>query len=220
MGIIIFNPQIASADFWGGDLVYLSQILDRTISQYKKIKELTRYSGGTLDELKEINSGLKQALALKETLNHQIRPGALSDLDNVVDLVRTIEHLYGKIPKTSQAKTQKMNDTLVAEGIHLHNEAFRYAENIDPMAENLKQYGQKADMKHAIRASVQGQGMIIHVLNQILRTNAAILKIQSQNLAMKNQRAKMESYHFRKQYKSLGKAFGEIKKDYDLTSFR
>jgi len=218
--LILTTPQKAKADIWGGDLVYLSQLLIYAIQQYEKVKEITQHGEDTLNELKEVNRGLKRAFNLRQTLNKRLKAGTFSNIHDVRQLIRTVEDLYGKIPKTTEAEVHKTTDITIAEGIHMHNQAFKYADELDPEAERLKRYGQSANQKSAIKASVQGQGMIIHVLNQILRTNAALLKMQSQNLAMDNRRSKIEAGHYRKQYKSLGKAFDEIKSDFNLLPIR
>ncbi len=199
--IQIPSPKHAKADFWGGDLIILSKILSNAILQYEKLKSITEFGKGTYRELKEINEGIKKALHLKESLNYKLRPGMLSDLTNIKDIILKLEQVYGKIPKTIFAKTQIANDLAVAESIKLHNDAFKYADQMDPIAEQLKSYGKKANQKNAIRASVQAQGLMINVLNQILRTNAALLKMQSNTLALTNYRSKIKSKYFNTIYK-------------------
>ncbi len=40
-------------------------------------------------------------------------------------------------------------------------------------------------------------GIMIHILNQILRTNSAILKMQSESLALTNCKRKLDSDQFK-----------------------
>jgi len=111
-------------------------------------------------------------MTLRETLNRTLRPGNLSNLSNVNELIRELQNIYGQIPNTSEAKIQSTQDLTVAESIQLHNDAFRYADEVDPEAERMKEYAGDASPQGAAKAGLQAQGVQIHVLNQILRTNA------------------------------------------------
>ena len=82
----------------------------------------------------------------------------------------------------------------------------------------MKEYAQVASPQGAAKASLQAQGVQIHVLNQILRTNAALLKVQSEQLAMQNRRAKLQSEQFRAQYSELSDSAQNFQPGFDLPS--
>jgi hypothetical protein len=65
-------------------------------------------------------------------------------------------------------------------------------------------------------SNAQNIGVLINVLNQVLRTNAAILKIQSEQLALQNRKEKQSSEQFKTMYESIGKALGESIGNYKL----
>jgi hypothetical protein len=217
LSLLTVSPQ-ARSDFWGGDLVYLAQILQQAILQVEQLRLILGNGRDSLGYLQEINQGLRDALRLAETVNRTLKPGALSNLQGVTDVIRELEGIYGKIPVTSEAKLQSTHDLSVAESVHLHNEAFRYADQVDPEAERMKEYAQVASPQGAAKASLQAQGVQIHVLNQILRTNAALLKIQSENLALENRKAKLQSEQFRLQYSELSRSFKDFKPGFSLPS--
>ncbi len=104
------------------------------------------------------------------------------------------------------------------EAINLHNEAFKYADRLDPEAERIKDYAHMVNPAGAAKVTVQSMGMMIHVLNQILRTNAAILKLQSEQLALQNRRGKLDSEQFRMQYEGVSDAFGNLRSNFNLPS--
>jgi len=120
------------------------------------------------------------------------------------------------VPRTAEAPLQRTTDQSVAEAIHLHNEAFRYADRVDPEAERIKDYSKVVNPLGAERLTAQSIGVMINVLNQVLRTNAAILKVQSEQLALQNRKEKLSSEQFRMQYEGLGRGFAEAKASYDL----
>lgn len=214
LSLTISRP--AKADFWGGDLVYLAQILQTAIQQLTQLQSILGNGKDTLNLLRDINRGLRDALGLIRTANQTLRPGVLSDLDNLDQVLSKVEELYGRIPNTSEGKMQLLTDRSVAEAIALHNEAFKYAERLDPEAERIKDYAHVVNPAGAAKVTVQSLGVMIHVLNQILRTNAAILKLQSEQLALQNRRGKLDSEQFKMQYEGVSDAFGQLRSNYEL----
>lgn len=215
--VVIISPS-AKADFWGGDLIYLAQILEQAIMQVQQLKSILGNGKDSLEFLQQINEGQRTALRIINTMNRVLKPGNLSNLNDVNSVLREIQDIYGKIPITAEAKLQSTHDVTVAESIQLHNDAFKYADEVDPEAERIKNYAQVASPQGAAKASLEAQGAIIHVLNQVLRTNAAILKIQSENLAMQNRKSKMQSEAFRSQYTELSSSLRDYKPSFDLPS--
>lgn len=211
-------PNPACADFWGGDLVYLAQILQTAIQQLTQLQNILGNGRDTLNLLRDINQGLRNALNVMRTANQTLKPGVLSDLDNLDFVLSKVEELYGRIPNTPEGKMQLMTDRSVAEAINLHNEAFKYADRLDPEAERIKDYAHVVNPAGAAKVTVQSMGVMIHVLNQILRTNAAILKLQSEQLALQNRRGKLDSEQFRMQYEGVSNAFGNLKSNFNLPS--
>jgi hypothetical protein len=215
--VLITSPS-AKADFWGGDLIYLAQILEQAIMQVQQLKSILGNGKDSLEFLQQINDGQRTALRIINTMNRVLKPGNLSNLSDVNAVIREVQDIYGKIPITAEAKLQSTHDVTVAESIQLHNDAFKYADEVDPEAERIKNYAQVASPQGAAKASLEAQGAIIHVLNQVLRTNAAILKIQSENLAMQNRKSKMQSEAFRSQYTELSSSLRDYKPSFDLPS--
>jgi hypothetical protein len=215
--VVIISPS-AKADFWGGDLIYLAQILEQAIMQVQQLKSILGNGKDSLEFLQQINEGQRTALRIINTMNRVLKPGNLSNLSDVNAVIREVQDIYGKIPITAEAKLQSTHDVTVAESIQLHNDVFKYADEVDPEAERIKNYAQVASPQGAAKASLEAQGAIIHVLNQVLRTNAAILKIQSENLAMQNRKSKMQSEAFRSQYTELSSSLRDYKPSFDLPS--
>ena len=217
LALLVQAPQ-ARADFWGGDLVYLAQILQQAIIQVEQLKRIFGTSKESYEFLQQINEGQRQALRILNTMNRVLKPGALSDLKDVEAVIREVESLYGKIPLTAEAKNQSVHDLTVAESIQLHNDAFKYADTVDPEAQRIINYAQIASPQGAAKTSLEAQGAMIHVLNQVLRTNAAILKVQSETLAMQNRKSKLQSEAFRTQYDELSNGLGESRASFNLPS--
>jgi hypothetical protein len=215
--LLLFSPRSAKADFWGGDLPLLAEIVAKSIEQIARLESIVGNGKDSLQFMRDINQGLRDAMRLQDTMNRTLKGGNWN-LADMNDILHEMEQLYGKIPMTAEAKTQSMHDVTVAESIQLHNDAFRYADSVDPEAERLKLYAEQASPQGAAKASLQAQGVTIHVLDQLLRTNAAILKVQSERLAMDNRKSKLQSDQFRQQYSELGQVLGDSRGGYELPS--
>jgi hypothetical protein len=201
----------ALADFWGGDLPLLAEIVTNTAQELIQIENLLSNARDSYSFLKDINEGAREAMGIMRTLNSTMHAGILSQYNSPVDVLHAIEDLYGMIPQTGDAKMEALNDQSVAEAVTLHNQAFQYADLIDPEAERIKDYAQKVSPMGAGRLTAQSMGVLIHVTNQVLRTNAAILKIMSENLALQNRRTKAESVQFKTQYEGLSNSIKDTR---------
>lgn len=208
LGLVISPQKSALADFWGGDIPLLIQIVANTLQQLAQLKQIMGNGRDTLNLMRDINEGIWEAMGILRTMNTTIQPGIFSQYKNPADLINALQSLYGMIPNTEAAKLQAAQDESVSEAIILHNQAFDYAAMIDPEAEKIKDYSRGVSPAGAGRLTAQSLGVLIHVSNQILRTNAAMLKILSENLALQNRREKLNSKQFETQYSGISSTLG------------
>jgi hypothetical protein len=199
----------ANADFWGGDIPLLIQIVANTLQQLAQLRAILSNGKDTLGLLRDINEGIREAMGIMKTLNTTIQPGMFSQYKTPADVLNAVQAIYGAVPKTTESQLQSSQDQAVAEAITLHNEAFEYANLIDPEAERIKDYSRGVSPAGAGRLTAQSLGVLIHVSNQILRTNAAMLKLLSQNLALQNRHEKLSSEQYRVQYQELSNALSQ-----------
>ena len=197
------------ADFWGGDIPLLIQIVVNTLQQLIQLRNIVGTGQDSLSLIRDINQGISLAMGIIRTQNTTIGPGMFSEYRNTDDVLRAVQDIYGTVPRTTEARLQASNDQAVSEAITLHNQAFDYATMVDPEAERIKDYSRNVSPAEAGRLTAQSLGVLIHVANQILRTNAATLKLLSQNLALQNHHEKISSEQYRVQYKELSSAFSQ-----------
>jgi hypothetical protein len=216
--VITFSISIpnARADFWGGDIPLLIQIVANTMQQLVQLKSILGNGKDTLNFVRDINRGIRDAMTIIRTQNTSLSPGVLSQLQNLDQVMGAVEQLYGIVPNTPEAPMQRTTDQSVAEAINMHNEAFKYAQQVDPEAERIKEYSKVVSPLGAGRLTAQSLGVLIHVMNQVLRTNAAMLKLQGEQLAMTNRKNKLDSEQFKMQYEGLAKSFESLKNEWSL----
>ncbi|MBI4925852.1 MAG: hypothetical protein HY843_08010 [Bdellovibrio sp.] len=217
---ITLSVTPARSDFWGGDVIVLGKILAESIKQLTALNKILGNGQDSFRYLKDINKGISDALNLLNTMNSSLHSGQFGNINDPTELMRALQELYGAIPKTSEAKVQAANDQGATEAIVLHNQAFEYASQIDPEAERIKDYARNVSPQGAAKLTAQSLGVLIHVTNQLLRTNAAILKVLGQNLAMENKKEKLNSDHFRIQYEDMSRSLNQLRGGYDLDGRR
>ena len=191
--VSIFPIKKARADFFGGDIPLLIQVVANTAQQLIQLRQILGTGVDTLNYAQDLNRGIRDALGLIRTQNTSLSPGVMSQLQNLDQVLSAVEQLYGKAPNTPEGQMQRTTDQSVAEAIQMHNDAFKYAQMVDPEAERIKDYARVVSPQGAERLTAQSLGVLINVMNQILRTNAALLKLQSEQLAMGNRKSKIES---------------------------
>jgi hypothetical protein len=209
IAVVALKPTPSKADFWGGDIPLLIQIVANTLQQLAQLRAILGNGQDTLGFLRDINQGISEALNIMRTMNSTLQPGIFSQYRDPATLLSALQDLYGLIPETSHSRLEAAQDQSVSEAITLHNQAFDYAAQIDPEAERIKDYSHSASPAGAGRLTAESLGVLIHVSNQILRTNAALLKIQSENLALQNRKEKMNSAQFHDEYRELSKGFNQ-----------
>lgn len=97
-----------------------------------------------------------------------------------------MEELYGLVPKSSDSALHKLHDATVAESLKLSNQVKDYAEMQEMNANNVFIQSASASPKGAERMNAQTSAQILHSLNQLIRLNGQMLKLQSETMALTN----------------------------------
>jgi hypothetical protein len=218
---ILLQATPARADFWGGDIPLLMEIVVNTLNEISQLKAILGSGSDTLNYLHDINSGIQSAMNIMRTANSTMNAGLWGNIRDPNQLFGMIQDTYGLIPHTQREPVETMTDQTIAEAFTLHNQAFDYADLVDPEAERIKVYSQNVSPLGAARQTSASLGVLIHVNDQILRTNAASLKVMSEQLAYQNRQDKLSSQQFVLQYQALENGFDSLhtmQEAADLTS--
>ncbi len=205
------------ADFWGGDVAVLVQILAQTIQQLAALKQIIGTGADTLNLMRDINRGVKDGLAIIRIINPKFNPGLYGDLETSEQVLRTIQGLYGRIPQTGEARIQEAQDRSVAESIAMNGNIFRFADEADSESKRIIDHAQVVSPQGAAKLTAQSLAVLIGVTTQVLRTNSMMLKMMGENMALQNHKEKVQSAQFRSQYDGLSGAFGGLPKTTKLT---
>lgn len=180
----------AKADMFGGDLIYLAQILANAIKQLTELKNMVDNGKDQLNLLTEINRGINDSLRLAQTIDPNIDPGIYKDWQNAGDALVKLQSIYGIVTSSPDSKVYSDTDQNVAEAVTLNNDIYRYTQNIDELGEAIKDFSHDVSPGGAQKLTAQTLGVMLQVMNQSLRTQATGLKLQAQTMAVQNKKEK------------------------------
>lgn len=186
--MLVSSP--AKADMFGGDLVYLAQILANAIKQLTELKNMVDNGKDQLNLLTEINRGINDSLQLARTIDPNIDPGIYKDWQNVGDALIKLQTIYGIVTSSPNSKVYSDTDQNVAEAVTLNNDIYKYTQNIDELGEAIKEFSHDVSPGGAQKLTAQTLGVMLQVMNQSLRTQATGLKLQAQTMAVQNKKEK------------------------------
>ena len=207
----------ARADFWGGDVVVLTQILANALQQLAQLRSMVNNGSNTLGLLQDINRGIRDGLSVMQMLNPKFNPGLYGDLSTADSVMAIITNLYGSIPQTSEYRLQQAQDQSVAESIAMNGTMFQFADQADNESHRIFDHSQVVSPQGAAKLTAQSVAVLIGVSTQVLRTNSMMLKMMSENMALSNRHEKLESEQYKAQYDGLSDGLGNLPSDSSLT---
>jgi len=171
--------------------------VEESLRRYYQLQQMIQQSKDAQNYMREINSGLDASIRLLESLPIKDEKvlGQLRDFQNSL---KEIERIYGAIPKSPDEGFQSLNDHAIAESLKMVTSATDYAEKQEGNAIRIESRSWDMSPKGAMRMQAQTSSQILLTLNQILRMNAQLLKMQSAQFAAQNREEKQDVVRFQK----------------------
>jgi len=208
--VSLVTPKKAKADMFGGDLVFLAQLVANAIQQLYQLKQILSTGSDTLQLLNDINRGIRDGLNVIRVINPRFNPGLYGNLDTAERVLAVINDLYGRIPVTADARLQEAQDRSVAESIAMNGTLFRYADQVDDESKRILAHAREVNPQGAAKLTAESIAVLIGVTTQVLRTNSMMLKMTGENMALQNRKEKIASSQFKAQYDGLSQALGSL----------
>jgi hypothetical protein len=210
--LLFLLPKPASADLFGGDVVVLTQLLANALQQLVQLKRLLSTGNDTLDLMREVNRGIQDGLSTIQMLDPKFNPGLYGDLDTADRVLSILSDLYGKVPMTSEARLEQLQDQAASESIAMNGTLFQFADKADEETRRILAHADVVSPGGAAKLTAQSVAVLIGVSTQVLRTNSMMLKMMGQNMALTNRGEKLGSLQFKTQYEGLSTAIGDLPK--------
>jgi len=199
-------PKPASADFWGGDVVVLTQILANALQQLAQLQQLLSTGSDTLNLMRDINSGVRTGLTTIQMLNPKFNPGLYGNLSTANQVMDIITNLYGSIPATTESQLQAAQDQSASESIAMNGTLYQVADQADETSREIIAQSQVVSPQGAAKLTAQSIAVLIGVTTQVLRTNSMMLKMMGENMALTNRNEKLQSQQFKTEYEGVSGA--------------
>lgn len=188
--ILMFFGCEARADFWGGDVVVLSQILVQAIQQLAQLRSIVANGQDSLGLIRDINRGINDSLSLFRTISPNTYPGIYSDWAKAQDALAKLQTIYGIAIPGKDAVFYNTTDQSAAESISRNNAIYDYTNQIDQIGESVKSASHAVSPGGAQKLTAQTLGVMLNVMSESLRAQATGIKLQAQSIAIENKKDK------------------------------
>ena len=188
------------------ELPYLIKILTENIKRYEQLKEMMKQSDDMDQFIRALNQGIDNASGLLDSISSD-HGDSLNSLGKLQGTLYRLQKIYGTIPEGRKHPILIHHDQVASEGIKLMELSQDYAKKQEYNAEMVFKQAQSASPVGAQRMTAQMSAQILHILNQILRVNAQILRLQSEQFAYGNKKGKDHAKHFNQLNQDIEKSF-------------
>jgi hypothetical protein len=212
-------PSISHADMFGADVSVLMQILAEDIQQLLQLEDILKNGQQNLDLLREINQGINDSLSMIRTISPYVNPGQYSELKTVQDVLQKFGIVFGTVVNSPDAPSQQSVDTAIAEAVTMDNAIFDYTKQTDEIGEQIKSYSHSVSPGGAAKLTAESLGVILHVMNQQLRAQGVLLKLQAQGLAQSNKREKDHTAEYLKSAGDISAAMQDANPTFERPRF-
>lgn len=215
---IVSHAFISDGGAGWANAAYLAKILAENIKRYQQIKLMIDQAKSQEQYLRILNHGLENSIGLMNSL--PIRDeSVLGELRNFQTALKTIESVYGKIPKSEEAALQLLLDQSVAESLKMINDTKEYSRIQEENAVKISIQSRQASPKGAARMTAETSAQILHTLNQILRVNGQMLKLQGEMVAINNKDGKDSIHGHQKLKDDIKSNLSSFRGDFKLPKF-
>ena len=176
----------AKADIFGGDVAVLIQLLANAMSQLQQLVSMVKTGQDTIDLMKDVNNGVNDILQFQApshlSLPHHARPEWASERSSIEGLHRT----FGKAIMSPVQGFQDSIDASIAKAMHVQSLVSTYAARTDQIAKDIQNHSKTVSPKGAQKLNAQASGVRVGVMNENLRVQTESVRLQAEDLALKN----------------------------------
>jgi hypothetical protein len=172
----------------------------------------------TEDDFRSLHSGLQNISGLLESLPIEDQ-GVLRDLRDFNRSVKRVSELYGQIPKSPEEALHKLHDQTVAESLKMVNSFKDFSKAQESNSDSIRIQSESASPKGAARAAAVSNALILKSVNQLIRLQSQSLKMQSEELALKNRFDKHSVASYQRVDQGIGNAFKNFKRKSGFLKF-
>ena len=179
--LLIIAPGKAKADFWGGDLPLLAEIVTNTLHT---LYELQRQTSLMRDELR----GIKDKVQRIKTISEVVQPSSWHEWKDPREAMRRLELIYFTLPKEYRSEKSDMMAAELSRAMNLIARLKPEAQTSFKSGKELERRGADASPGLAQKLTASGTGTLIALESQSLAVQSHITSLITQMLADANEK--------------------------------
>ncbi len=179
--IALFSTQTAQADFWGGDLPLLAQIVTNTLMTLNQLRTQT---GLLKDEMAGINDRIYRISTIAEV----VQPAQWDQWKDPKEAIRRLQTIYSVLPKEYRSAKSDEIDTAISTAMNLVARVAPGANTTFLSGKELERRGADSSPGVAQKLTASGMGTLVAVDSQSLVMQSHIANLLAQTLADANEK--------------------------------
>jgi hypothetical protein len=177
--IAFLVAQPAHADFWGGDLPLLAQIVTNTLMTLNQLRTQT---GLLQDEM----SGINDRIFRVSTISQMVQPSTWDQWKDPNEALKRLRFIYQTLPKEYRSEKSDEIETSISSAMNLVAKVAPGANTSFLSGKELERRGADASPGVAQKLTASGVGSLVTLESQNLVVQSHIANLIAQNLADAN----------------------------------
>ncbi len=178
---LVCLPFSSRADFWGGDLPLLAQIVTNTMNTLMQLQQQTRLLEDEMD-------GIKDKIDRIRTIANVVQPSTWDKWKDPAEALRRMQTIYHTMPKEyHSAKYDAIEDEL-SKAMNMISRVSSGAQTSFESGKELERRGADSSPGVAQKLTASGVGTLISMESQSLVIQSHVTSLLSQMLAESNER--------------------------------
>lgn len=179
--ILTLTTSQAFADFWGGDLPLLAQIVTNTL---QTLNQLQRQTQMMRDEM----AGIKDRIYRVQTLAQVVQPSQWDEWRDPREAMRRLKLIYHTIPKEYRSEKSDAIEAEISRAMNAISQIAPGAKSSFESGKELENRGKDSSPGVAQKLAASGVGSLVTLESQSLVLQSHIASLLTQILADGNER--------------------------------
>jgi hypothetical protein len=177
---LLMFPLSVHADFWGGDLPLLAEIVTNTLNT---LYELQRQTGLLKDEMDGINDTINRV----KTISDIVQPSTWDQWRNPAEALRRLEQIYYTIPKEYRTEKSDVVEGEISQAMNMVSRLTPEIRTSFLSGKELERRGADASPGVAQKLTASGVGSLVALESQTQAIQSHIASLLAQMLAQTNE---------------------------------
>jgi hypothetical protein len=179
--VIAIQPFNAKADFWGGDLPLLTEIVFNTLHTMMELEQQTNYWSEQME-------GIHDRIDRVQTIANIVEPSNWNKWKDPQEAISRLRMIYQTMPKEYRSEKSDEIETELANAMNLAARLKPETESSFKSGKELERRGADASPGVAQKLTASGVGSLVSIQSQSLAVQSHITSLLAQMMADANEK--------------------------------